>query len=40
MVEGIDTMIGMGVGAGALGGEERSDEAAKARVTERNRDRE
>ena len=37
MVEGRDTMIGMGVGARALGGEERSDEAARARVAERNR---
>ena len=37
MVEGRDTMIGMGVGAGALGSEERSEEAARARVAERNR---
>ena len=37
MVEGRDTMIGMGVGARALGGEERSEEAARARVAERNR---
>ena len=37
MVEGRDTMIGMGVGAEALGGEERSDEAARAPVSERNR---
>ena len=39
MVEGRDTMIGMGVGARALGGEERSGEAARARVAERNRAR-
>ena len=37
MAEGRDTMIGMGVSAPALGGEERSDEAPRARVAERSR---
>ena len=37
MAEGRDTMIGMGVGAPALGGEERSDEAPRAGVAERSR---
>ena len=37
MADGRDTMIGMGVSAPALGGEERSDEAPRAGVAERNR---